>query len=570
MLQMDALRNLPLESKSRVLNQIDFTAIYVAADSSWSSLFSDNEDFVVPENFKHLIAFAIFNVYLNFAILDTLEELADEALNDDPSLIRFFIPRSTTEGRLAPALASVWMLDGVTPTYFILRAKLSERLNDIAIISNKVKFGAFSSEKDCILSHPFLSLRYEFSLKNTIDVINNAAGSPQRRWCVCFDELEIVPERLRETLYRNLRSSDQRILFKISLSPFSIDPFVKGDPNSPMPGQDYTEIYLSYPRSADAMRFGRELVNYLLLEAGLTDRRPEAIFGSSGVAAAEPNDRAPVAAYAAPNGERYRLLADLRDSDPSFRKYLNDRHYDIEKMPSMAESKRAELRKLLQICRARIEFRHFGDANGSDDRPGFRRSRKRIHLMYTGLESLLAICEGNPRWIIGILRPQVLRFQRLLSHGNRNPLDKAYQARQILKVIGRYRALLGTIPLRGAHKETRASVLRLIDQIGNFMFRDVVLGTFKPEPVLSFTVDKKVTASQIEALGIAINQGAFVLVPNRKGDTTSGTILNSRFRISYLLAPDFQLPLTYGAPINLSTILQRPNAQAAQMRLEEL
>ena len=158
MLQMDALRNLPLESKSRVLNQIDFTAIYVAADSSWSSLFSDNEDFVVPENFKHLIAFAIFNVYLNFAILDTLEELADEALNDDPSLIRFFIPRSTTEGRLAPALASVWMLDGVTPTYFILRAKLSERLNDIAIISNKVKFGAFSSEKDCILSHPFFVL----------------------------------------------------------------------------------------------------------------------------------------------------------------------------------------------------------------------------------------------------------------------------------------------------------------------------------------------------------------------------------------------------------------------------
>ncbi len=235
----------------------------------------------------------------------------------------------------------------------------------------------------------------------------------------------------------------------------------------------------------------------------------------------------------------------------------------------MAESNRAELRKLLQICRARIEFRHFGEADAVGDRLGFRRSRKRIHLMYTGLESLLTICEGNPRWIIGILRPQVLRFKRLLSYGNRSPLDKAYQARQILKVIGRYRALLGTIPLKGGQKEARASVLRLIDQIGNYMFRDVVLGAFKPEPVLSFIVDKKVTQSQIEALGIAINQGAFVLVPSRKGDTTAGTIVNSRFRISYLLAPDFQLPLTYGAPINLSTMLHRPSLQT-QMRLEEL
>ena len=189
--------------------------------------------------------------------------------------------------------------------------------------------------------------------------------------------------------------------------------------------------------------------------------------------------------------------------------------------------------------------------------------------MYTGLESLLTICEGNPRWVIGILRPQILRYKRLLQHGNRRALDRAYQARQILKVIGRYRALLGTIPLKGGKHGARASVLRLVDQIGNYMFRDVVLGQFKPEPVLSFVVDKNVTSSQIEALGIAVNQGAFVLVPSRKGDTTAGTILNSRFRMSYLLAPDFQLPLTYGAQISLSTILQKPPSPN-QMRLEDL
>ena len=112
-------------------------------------------------------------------------------------------------------------------------------------------------------------------------------------------------------------------------------------------------------------------------------------------------------------------------------------------------------------------------------------------------------------------------------------------------------------------------MLRLIDQIGEYMFRDVVLGPFKPEPVLSFVVDRWVTQAQVEALGTAINQGAFFLVPNRKGDSTSGSIVNSRFRLSYLLAPDFQLPLTYGTAIQLSTILTSTPRQE-QMRLEDV
>jgi hypothetical protein len=77
-----------------------------------------------------------------------------------------------------------------------------------------------------------------------------------------------------------------------------------------------------------------------------------------------------------------------------------------------------------------------------------------------------------------------------------------------------------------------------------------------------------VTPEQVEAIGTAVNQGAFVLVPNRKGETTGGTVEGSRFRLSYLLAPDFQLPLTFGAQINLSSILS-PGKSAVQLRLED-
>ncbi len=107
--------------------------------------------------------------------------------------------------------------------------------------------------------------------------------------------------------------------------------------------------------------------------------------------------------------------------------------------------------------------------------------------MYTGIEALLTICEGNPRWIIGILRPLLQRYRANLEHGNRSTMSVSSQTSQILSVVTRYRSLLTTIPLkRSARKGADVSVVRMIDRIGDYMFRDVVLGPFKPEPILSF------------------------------------------------------------------------------------
>lgn len=567
MLQVGALQNWSSADHQEFIRSIDYTSIYVAADSSWSSLFESTPELPLSPEWADLIAQALFNLFLQFALVDTLEDISNDELLGDSELKRFHLPRKDIEEQIAAALAKGWWISGAAPSYFVLRSKLSQRLNEIALISDTVRYGKDVQISEQIELHPFLSLRYDFLLKNSVDSINSISGNRDRRWCLCLDELEIVPLRLRRLMFRNLRSSDQRILFKMSLSPFSIDMPGHGDSTSPMPGQDYTEIYLSYPRSGDAIRFGDQLVKSLLTETGIEDQKPIDIFGRSGTAAIDPNvHTGPPSSYAAPHGDRFKLFDNLQERDPSFRHYLRVRDYDIANMPRMPENKRAELRKLLQICRARIEFRQARQGRRGQQL-GYRRSRKRIHEMYTGYDALLTICEGNPRWIIGMLRPQIQRYKRLTSHGNRGHLPFAYQARQLLKVIVKYRALLGTIPLKGK-KSARASALQLIDAIGNYMFSDVVLGEFKPEPALSFIVDRKVTPEQIEAIGTAVNQGAFVLVPNRKGDSTAGTVVGSRFRLSYLLAPDFQLPLTYGAQINLSSILSSSDT-VSQLRLED-
>jgi hypothetical protein len=574
MLQISALKSWHPKERGDVIARVDFTAIYVAADSSWSSLFVEPPDFTIAQSFRDMLVSAVLNVYVQFAVIDTIEELFGADLLDDEALRRFYLSREKVEAELSLSLANIWMISGPASTIFILRAKLSERLNDLALLADRIKFGQCESIAKCVEQHPFLSLKYDFLLRNTISAINGVVQQPDRKWCICLDELEIVPEHLRVTLFRALRSSDQRLLFKMSLSPFSIDLFEANDTTFPMPGQDYTPIYLSYPRSSDAVRFGRELAASLSRDIEMPESMLNSVFGHSTFAAAEPNVSAPIATYQAPGGERYRLFAELEKIDPTFREFLRSRRYDIRAMPAMPENRRAQLRKLLQICRARIEFRQFrrvlDEINAGSGHQGFRRSRKRIHEMYTGLEALLTICEGNPRWIIGILRPLLQRYKISLQHGNRSRLSASSQTAQILSVITRYRSLLTTIPVKQrGRKDVDVSALRMIDQIGDYMFRDVVLGPFKPEPVLSFIVDRSVSESEVQALGTAINQGAFVLVPSRKGEATYGTIRHSRFRMSYLLAPYFQLPLTFGAPKNLSGIL-RNGTDNTQMSLEDL
>ena len=561
MLQLSALREWSSNMREEVAREIDFTAVYIAADTSWSSLFESVGDFEFPTDLRPIVAAALFNTYLQYAFLDALEEISDQRLRDDRDLKRFYTGRHKLEPALCSALADQWLLSGHTPSFFILRSKLGQRLNAIAALAEDIRFKVVQTVADIREKHKFVDQRFELLLKSTVDTINSCIGHRERKWCVCIDELEIVPSNLRQMVFRSLRSIDQRLLLKVSLSPFSIDLFENSDTAMPMPGQDYNPIYLSYPNSSAAMRFGRELARSLLVDTGLPDVALERIFGHSDEAAAEPSER-PLSAYSAPSGERFKLFDSLQKRDASFRSFLKQRHYDINNMPAMRELERAQLRKLLQICRARLEFRSF--AIEPKEAGAYKRSRKRIHSMYTGLEALLTICEGNPRWVIGILHPLIRHYKIQVDlHSNLTRIDRARQARQILRVITRYRALLSTIPFTTIRSDWKSSVLPIIDKIGTYMFQDVVLGVFKPEPVLSFIVDRRVNEAQVLALGTAINQGAFVLVPNRKGETTYGSIRNSRFRMSYLLAPDFQLPLTYGAQINLSSILSTGGEQIA-------
>jgi hypothetical protein len=303
------------------------------------------------------------------------------------------------------------------------------------------------------------------------------------------------------------------------------------------------------------------MLEALLKEAGI-DASPQTLLGISRFEPSRPQDRSSKKGPYAKGGERYNALKRLQDEDPAFAAYLARRNIQLEEADNISEEARAEIRKLIQIAEIRREF----GATNIMQTPGGTitryRSRKRIGDLYTGAESLLTISDGNPRWLIGLMRPLLDQARRT------HQVSRSAQARSISTAIARFLSLLTTIPFPyGAQRET--PITNIVDHIGLFFFEDITRVDFKTEPALSFVVDSHISDAELNAIGAALNQGAFVFIPSQSHEHCTGDIRNKRFRISYLLCPRYKLPLMYGQPVALSRIL-RSKSSSTQYTLRDL
>ena len=130
------------------------------------------------------------------------------------------------------------------------------------------------------------------------------------------------------------------------------------------------------------------------------------------------------------------------------------------------------------------------------------RSRKNPQL-YVGAESVFAMVEANPRWLIAI-------GSRLLEAMDpvTGVIPAAAQNRELVNAARRFQAMLETIPL-GVSAEDSAvdSVASLITIIGDFLFKRAVLDDFNPEPPGSVIVDSQLSPTALDSIGKALNVG---------------------------------------------------------------
>lgn len=261
-----------------------------------------------------------------------------------------------------------------------------------------------------------------------------------------------------------------------------------------------------------------------------------------------------------PGSRLERRFLKLAKKDRSFRAYLAQRHIDPTKLNLLRGDERAaEIRKITSLVAIRNTFRGADEENSEKSKPQ-KRSRKNPDL-YRGATSLFAMVEGNPRWFIGIIGGLLQTYSR-----EEGLISPALQSDEVTKATNRFRALLKTIPCPATRRNERPrGVLSVLDPVGKFLFRAVVTEDFNPDPPGTFTVDAQTDSSLLLSLGRALNAGAIVYVPDEDSQLVLGSLRGKRFRLCYLLAPHYGIPIRLGRAVSLSAIIKPPRSFGSLM-----
>ncbi len=544
MLHTSALKAWNHPKSEEIRGKIDFTGVFIPADVTWGAQIEALGKGKLEDNILEIFKTSAFTTHILTSFVDAIRDRID-----DNHTIKF---RSITldkvkESEIVKQLAFVWGIDIPLPTLLNLRLSLKKRLIEI---SEMIKIESISDAENRI--DRLKSIKYIFQdflplISSGIDVVNSAIDQKYGKWALLFDELEIAPRNIRQSLLAALRSTDDRILFKLSLSPYNEDSNVLEEAFSAMPGQDYNVIKLWYPKREDCISFCVALLTKMLEEHGTTVVDPEKVFGTS------PFDIKNNEGYkvGSTKHKSFKLLAEI---DPSFKQYLINNKIDIDHIDDMDDHLRASIiRKVTTLVTLRLEYRR-----EAEDADAKLRSRKNPRL-YTGATSLFTLVEGNPRWTIGIMSNLIDDYMV-----NRSVVNRAKQSTEIFKSITRYRAMLKTISVPNTSRFANRGLLSIIDKIGDFFSKKVIIDDFTPEPPFSFTVDSHVDPNLYEAIGKALNAGAIFHIPDSEGEGILGSLKGKRFRISYLLAPHYKLPITLGRPVSLMSILSKIESDEIQ------
>jgi hypothetical protein len=268
------------------------------------------------------------------------------------------------------------------------------------------------------------------------------------------------------------------------------------------------------------------------------------------------DEREKPAARYGPGSHLQKRFARLARKDHTFRRYLEEHDIDIRELHLLRDEQRAaEVRKVAALVVVREAFRKADIEEGQPK----ARSRKNP-VLYRCATSLFAVVEGNPRWLIGILAPLLEEYSK-----NMGPVHPWRQAAEVGKAASRFRAFLKTIPCPPLwNNQPSRGILSALVTIGYYFFARVVLDDFSPDPPGTFIVDSTASEELMNSLASALNAGAIVYVPDQQTELVLDSLRGKRFRLTYLLAPHYRLPLRLGRPVSMQTILRSEGGDIGQ------
>lgn len=550
MLQPKALNSWTHESANAIRRRVNYWGIFVPADEAWSAQIAASTA-AIPMELQSEFQSAIFCTHVQRSVIDCFLQLTHDRPNLDVGFARVDM-RSTVEAELCRTIAGGWKLAPRIHSFLGLRQSLVDRASDLYEFADR---GARSSGllENCQTHAIQSSLR-------ALNAFDASIGRYEGKWCFLFDELEIAPADVQQMLFRALRSTDQKLLFKLALSPSTQAASIFNNILGPTAGNDFDEISLySDPRECEI--FCESLWMALAAQTSVQGKHPANVLGHSTFHA--PEDVNPYAR----RGKWQQASSSLAKKDPSYVRFLQEHQLNPDELErATASQKNAVVRKIGPL----VGFRDFMLKEGKAASPSLRLDKSRPAQLYSGWEALCLISEGNPRWFTGIAKALLIRLEHSIGE-----LSKATQYSSITSASKKFKDYVATIPsLAKASADSDEGGLKgLVDMLSSVIRGNVLLEDFSLDPILSFEVDSEMSEDIKRAVFDGLYSGAFIPV----GDVDrqfafSADLSRVRLRLTYLLAPLETLPLRTGKSRGISwfkgrTELPRTGANRRRSRV---
>lgn len=543
---------------------LPFIAIYIPSDELWkdqlnSLLQSLEQDKVLVDSVSN--ALINNNIFTNFC--DNLKnhirclDLTDKLLK---------------ERELSESLIKIWSIENCTSSLSSIKLALSERRDTLISKLNKFVFDKKYSKNPTLDIEEYYFKDFLSSLKNGIIAFENIYnGGNELKWALCFDELELVSQSFFENLKSRLRIAPPNIVFKLSASPLS-----EFDGIEAQRSHDY-EVVKMWPSSyTEEKRFSsfcediakqrilsyrnrKQLKKYVDIDFtkifGVLDYSKYALkdFDFKINVSAKENE---------PNSLTWFIFKELATSDKYFNELILAKGMNPDNpVANNQNDSDTFIRKTKEIVINRLIFSKFRDQKFYANR-----SRKEYPIYY-GKETIFKLCEGNPRFIINIINDIFIKTEKYKDIDNFT-FSPQEQVDVVRIVSNRFYAMLKTYPTAKIINRKPFDLDKLVQQVGDYFESEVNQGKFKMHPATSFFFDSKNTSSEIQDLvNIGVSLGAFIKIDKTAEDISIDKTV--RYRLSYLLHPNFKLPLRLFSSVKLNNIISGlPNQQSNQLEID--
>lgn len=249
---------------------LDHIPLYIPSDTLWKGEASSFEAMLCDgsssfsERQIRLIQNALFIDYCLYEVISSLQDCSEIATRyySGASLDWCFEIDPKCEGEICGHCAEVWDLPTKPKSFLGLRLALLRRQNIYSSLINSLSEPSDSAFHAMEGRSLFLSLRAFF------DIIDSHCG--KKRWSIQFDEMEIAPKSILNSIYQSMRSFDRRAVVKFSLFPY-VDFISRAEDGrtGPREGHDFETLILSGRFKNESYGFSDEIVGAICERRGV-------------------------------------------------------------------------------------------------------------------------------------------------------------------------------------------------------------------------------------------------------------------------------------------------------------